>query len=51
MEHVQVLKMGGLGSVPIDADLTIDVAPVKVESAGSGWCRAVAFISVERSRK
>jgi kynurenine formamidase len=43
LEHVQVLTLGGLGRLPPDGDLIIDVAPVKVESAGSGWCRAVAF--------
>ncbi len=43
LEHLQVLKLGGLGRLPADTDLYIDVAPIKVESAGSGWCRAVAF--------
>jgi kynurenine formamidase len=45
LEHVQVLKLGGLGRVPRDRDLYIDVAAIKVEAAGSGWCRAVAFTS------
>lgn len=43
LEHVQVLELGGLGRLPTASDLYIDVAPIKVEAAGSGWCRAVAF--------
>jgi kynurenine formamidase len=43
LEHVQVLQMGGLGRLARNADLFIDVAPIKIEGAGSGWCRAVAF--------
>jgi kynurenine formamidase len=43
LEHAQVLELGGLGQLPASADLYIDVAPIKVEAAGSGWCRAVAF--------
>jgi kynurenine formamidase len=43
LEHVEVLQLGGLGRLPVAADLFIDVAPIKVEGAGSGWCRAVAF--------
>jgi kynurenine formamidase len=44
IEHIQVAKLGGLGSVPRDVDLVVDLAPIKVEGAGSGWCRAVALI-------
>lgn len=43
LEHAQVLQLGGLGRIPRSSGLYVDVAPVKVEAAGSGWCRAVAF--------
>lgn len=43
-EHVQVLRLGGLARMPQGADFVVDVAPIKVEGAGSGWCRAVAFV-------
>jgi kynurenine formamidase len=44
LEHVQVLKLGNLRALDRAADFWLSVAPIKVEAAGSGWARAVAFV-------
>jgi kynurenine formamidase len=42
LEHCQVLKLARLAELS-GSEAWISVAPVKVEGAGSGWCRAVGF--------
>lgn len=46
LEHVQVLQLGGLRALAgrRSSGFWLDVAPIKVEGAGSGWCRPVAFV-------
>lgn len=43
-EHCQVLKLYNLKSLPRATDFTVLLAPIKLERAGSGWVRAVAFV-------
>ena len=43
-EHCQVLKLYNLKSLPRPTGFQVFMAPVKIEGAGSGWARAVAFI-------
>lgn len=47
LEHCQVLKLAGLAGLG-QTETWVSVAPIKVESAGSGWCRAVAFVTGDR---
>lgn len=42
-EYCAVLKLGGLDRMPASG-WWASVAPVKIEGAGSGWCRAVGFV-------
>jgi kynurenine formamidase len=43
-EHCQVLKLYNLKSLPRPTGFQALIAPVKIEGAGSGWARAVAFV-------
>ncbi len=42
-EHCQVLKLYNLKALPRPTDFSVLLAPIKVQGAGSGWVRAVAF--------
>ena len=45
-DAVQLLQVGGLTAMAArrPTGFWVDAAPVKVEGAGSGWCRPVAFV-------
>jgi kynurenine formamidase len=43
-EHCQVLKLYNLKSLPRPTDFDVLMAPIKIQGAGSGWLRAVAFV-------
>ncbi len=43
-EHCQVLKLYNLKALPRPTDFSVLLAPIKIQGAGSGWVRAVAFV-------
>jgi kynurenine formamidase len=43
-EHCQVLKLYNLKSLPHPTGFHVLMVPIKLEGAGSGWVRAVAFV-------
>jgi kynurenine formamidase len=46
LEHCQLLQVGGLEALARTrpSGFWVDAAPIKVEGAGSGWCRPAAFV-------